>query len=242
MSAFVDTHRDRFGVEPVCRELQIAPSSYYARKSRPPSARSLRDDRLRGEIRRVFESNYGVYGADKVWASLNREGPRVARCTVERLMREMGIQGARRGKTRRTTLRDETAAKPADLVDRQFAAARPNELWVADLTYVRSYSGWVYVAFVIDVHSRFIVGWQASTSLRSDLALDALEMALWRRRGMRLDGLVHHSDHGVQGGFKWSSQHLVREVVGDGCWKASAGGPCDARADLVAGAAVDCAA
>jgi putative transposase len=198
MSAFVDAQRARFGVEPVCRELQIAPSSYYARKTRPPSARSLRDDRLRGEIRRVFESNYGVYGADKVWASLNREGTRVARCTVERLMRAMGIQGARRGKTRRTTLRDETAAKPADLVDRQFAAARPNELWVADLTYVRSYSGWVYVAFVIDVHSRFIVGWQASTSLRSDLALDALEMALWRRRGMRLDGLVHHSDHGVQ--------------------------------------------
>ncbi len=198
MSAFVDAHRDRFGVEPVCRELQIAPSSYYARKTRPPSARSLRDASLRGEIRRVFDSNYGVYGADKVWASLNREGTRVARCTVERLMREMGIQGARRGKTRRTTLRDQTAAKPADLVDRQFAASRPNELWVADLTYVRSYSGWVYVAFVIDVHSRFIVGWQASTSLRSDLALDALEMALWQRRGMRLDGLVHHSDHGVQ--------------------------------------------
>jgi putative transposase len=198
MSAFVDAQQDRFGVEPVCRELQIAPSSYYARKTRLPSARSLRDDRLRGEIRRVFESNYGVYGADKVWASLNREGTRVARCTVERLMREMGIQGARRGKTRRTTLRDETVAKPADLVDRQFAASRPNELWVADLTYVRSYSGWVYVAFVIDVHSRFIVGWQASTSLRSDLALDALEMALWRRRGMRLDGLVHRSDHGVQ--------------------------------------------
>jgi putative transposase len=198
MSAFIDTHRDRFGVEPVCRELQIAPSSYYARKTRPPSRRALRDLELRREIRRVFDSNYGVYGADKVWATLNREGTRVARCTVERLMRDLGIQGARRGKTRRTTIRDQTAAKPADLVDRQFAAARPNELWVADLTYVRSYSGWVYVAFVIDVHSRFIVGWQASTSLRSDLALDALEMALWRRRGLRLDGLVHHSDHGVQ--------------------------------------------
>ncbi len=153
---------------------------------------------MKEQIGRVFDANYGVYGADKIWAALNREGTPVARCTVERLMRELGLRGARRGKTKRTTIRDEQAAKPADLVDRRFTASQPNKLWVADLTYVRSYAGWVYVALVIDVFSRFIVGWQASTSLRSDLALDALEMALWQRRGMRLDKLVHHSDHGVQ--------------------------------------------
>ena len=198
MSVFIDTHRERFGVEPICRELQIAPSTYYALKSRPASQRALRDEQLKEQIGRVFDANYGVYGADKVWAALNREGMRVARCTVERLMRELGLRGARRGKTRRTTIRDEQAVKPAALVDRQFVASRPNELWVADLTYVRSYAGWVYVALVVDVFSRFIVGWQASTSLRSDLALDALEMALWQRRGVHLEGLVHHSDHGVQ--------------------------------------------
>jgi putative transposase len=208
MSTFIDSQRERFGIEPICRELEIAPSTYYAQKSRPASRRSLRDEQLKQQIGRVFDANYGVYGADKVWAALNREGTRVARCTVERLMRALGLRGARRGKTRRTTIRDESAAKPADLVDRQFVASRPNELWVADLTYVRSYAGWVYVAFVVDVFSRFIVGWQASTSLRSDLALDALEMALWQRRGMHLDGLIHHSDHGVQGEFKWSSQRL----------------------------------
>jgi putative transposase len=198
MSSFIDTHRERFGVEPICRELEIAPSTYYAHKSRPASLRALRDEQLREQIGRVFDANYGVYGADKIWAALNREGTAVARCTVERLMRALGLQGARRGKTKRTTIRDEQAAKPADLVDRRFTASQPNELWVADLTYVRCYAGWVYVALVVDVFSRFIVGWQASTNLRADLALDALEMALWQRRGMHLDGLVHHSDHGVQ--------------------------------------------
>jgi putative transposase len=198
MSTFIDTHRERFGVEPICRELEIAPSTYYAHKSRPASLRALRDEQLKEQIRLVFDANYGVYGADKIWAALNREGTAVARCTVERLMRELGLRGARRGKTKRTTIRDEQAAKPADLVDRCFTASQPNRLWVADLTYVRSYAGWVYVALVIDVFSRFIVGWQASTSLRADLALDALEMALWQRRGMHLDKLVHHSDHGVQ--------------------------------------------
>jgi putative transposase len=198
MSAFIDTHRERFGIEPICRELEIAPSTYYAQKRRPASQRALRDEQLKEQIRLVFDANYGVYGADKVWAALNREGTAVARCTVERLMRALGLRGARRGKTKRTTIRDEQAAKPADLVDRRFSSSQPNELWVADLTYVRSYAGWVYVALVVDVFSRFIVGWQASTSLRSDLALDALEMALWQRRGMHLAGLVHHSDHGVQ--------------------------------------------
>ena len=206
MSVFVDEQRERFGVEPICRELQIAPSTYYAQKTRPLSQRSLRDADLKEQIGKVFDDNYGVYGADKIWAALNREGVRVARCTVERLMREQGIQGARRGKTRRTTVSDETSMKPADLVERKFVAAGPNMLWVADLTYVRTYAGFVYVAFIIDVYSRFIVGWQAATSPRSDLALEALEMALWRRRSDRLDGLVHHSDRGVQPGFKGPSQ------------------------------------
>jgi putative transposase len=198
VSLFVDEQRERFGVEPICRQLQIAPSGYYARKTRPPSKRALRDAELKPQITRVFQANYGVYGADKVWAALKREGLPVARCTVERLMRELGLRGAIRGKTRRTTISDETTAKPADLVERRFVASRPNQLWVADLTYVRTYAGFVYVAFVIDVYSRFIVGWQASTSLRADLALDALELALWRRRSDRLDGLVHHSDRGRQ--------------------------------------------
>jgi putative transposase len=202
---YIDAHRDEFGVEPICDVLaeagvQIAPSSYYAAKTHTPSARALRDEQLRAEITRVFDANYGVYGADKVWAQLNREGIAVARCTVERLMRELGLRGAVRGKTRRTTIVDPAAARPADLVDRRFRAAAPNRLWVADLTYLRTWSGWVYAAFVIDVYSRLIVGWQLATHLRTDLALDALEMAIWRRRQQEADlsVLVHHSDRGVQ--------------------------------------------
>ena len=173
MSAFIDTHRERFGVEPICRQLQVAPSSYYAAKRRPPSARAQREAELEPLIAKVFADNYGVYGADKVWAVLNRQGVRVARCTVERLMRRLGLKGAVRGTARRTTISDERAARPADLVARTFAAPAPNRLWVADLTYVRTWSGWVYVAFIVDVHSRYLVGWQASTSLRAELALDA---------------------------------------------------------------------
>ena len=200
MIAYIDAHRERFGVEPICRVLQFAPSTYYAAKQRPPSQRAQRDRQLKAQIRRVWEENYRVYGADKIWAQLNREGTRVARCTVERLMRELGIQGAVRGKTRRTTVPSEIAVRPADLVERRFAAPAPNRLWVADLTYVRTWTGFAYVAFVIDVYARTIVGWQASTSLRTDLALDALEQALWARSrdGRSLDGLVHHSDRGVQ--------------------------------------------
>jgi transposase InsO family protein len=210
MIAYVDRHRDRFGVEPICQLLPIAPSTYYARKQRPPSARAVRDAKLKAEIRRVYDDNFGVYGARKVWRQLHREAIPVARCTVERLMGELGLRGAVRGKTRRTTTSDVTAARPADLVDRDFAVARPNRLWVADLTYVATWSGFVYVAFIIDAFSRFIVGWQAARSLRTDLALDALEMAIWRRQA-QLDGLVHHSDRGSQGGFNWSSQHLGSE-------------------------------
>ena len=216
---FIAANKERWGVEPVCRVLQIAPSTYYAAASRPPCLRRQRDDRLKAEIRRVWDEHRQVYGADKVWAQLNREhraqtpvgqGDRVdhvARCTVERLMRALGLRGVVRGKRSvRTTVGDGAADRPADLVARQFRAPAPNRLWVADLTYVKTHSGWVYVAFVVDVFSRFVVGWQASRSLRTDLALDALEMALWRRRavggapgaGGRLDGLIHHSDRGVQ--------------------------------------------
>src|SRR5262245_43187113 len=199
MVSFIDMHRERWGGEPICRVLQFAPSTYYAATTRPPSARELRDEGLRAAIRRVWGENFGVYGADKVWAQLKREGVRVARCTVERLMRALGLRGVVRGKARvRTTLADEAAARPADLVKRRFAAPAPNRLWVADLTYVATASGWVYVAFISDVFSRYVVGWQASRSLSAELALDALEMALWRRRRRRLDGLVHHSDRGGQ--------------------------------------------
>lgn len=203
--AFIDANRHRrsadglvWGVEPICRVLQVAPSTYYAARSRRPSARAVRDAELVTEIRRVHAENYSVYGADKVWTQLNREGTRVARCTVERLMRQEGLRGATRGRTWTRTVAGDETSRPADLVDRDFRAPAPNRLWVADLTYVKTHAGWVYVAFVIDVHSRMIVGWQASTSLRTDLALDALEMAIWVRRDQDLDGLVHHSDRGVQ--------------------------------------------
>jgi putative transposase len=198
--AYIDAYRERFGVEPICRALQFAPRTYWAAKARPLCARARRDDELKPEIVRVHAENFGVYGADKVWAQLNREGHRVARCTVERLMRQLGLRGAVRGKPKRTTTPDVTAPRPADLVDRDFTAPAPNRLWVADLTYVRTWSGFVYVAFITDVYSRMIVGWQASTSLRTDLALDALEQAIWTRQraGHDLDGLVHHSDRGVQ--------------------------------------------
>jgi putative transposase len=197
--SFIAANKARWGVEPICRVLQVAPATYYAAVNRPPSARSVRDDTLQAAITRVWTEHQAVYGADKVWAQLQREGTPVARCTVERLMRGLGLRGVVRGKTSvRTTVSDAAAARPADLVQRQFRAAAPNRLWVADLTYVKTHSGWVYVAFIIDVFSRYVVGWQASRSLRTDLALDALEMALWRRRGQELAGLVHHSDRGVQ--------------------------------------------
>ena len=204
--AYIDAHRDRFGVEPICRVLtehgcKIAPNTYWVAKKRPPSARALRDEELKPQITRVHSENLDVYGADKVWTQLNREGTRVARCTVERLMGELGLSGVRRGKAYKVTTRsDERQHRPSDLVDRDFTAPAPNRLWVADLTYVKTHVGWVYAAFIIDVFSRMIVGWQLSNSLRSDLAIDALEMAVWNRtrEGQVLDGLVHHSDKGVQ--------------------------------------------
>jgi len=197
MIAYIDTHRDRFGVEPICQLLPIAPSTYYDAKRRPPSARALRDEELKAAIARVHRDNFGVYGARKVWRQLGREGIAVARCTVERLMADLGLEGVRRGRTRRTTTPDAATPRPADLVERDFSAQRPNQLWVADLTYVATWSGFVYVALVVDAFSRFLVGWQAARSLGTDLALDALELAIWRRQG-QLEGLVHHSDRGSQ--------------------------------------------
>jgi putative transposase len=176
----------------------------------------LRDAELKPLIARVHRDNFGVYGVDKVWAQLNREGVRVARCTVARLMRDLGLRGVIRGKPKYTTVAGDGADRPRDLVDRSFVAGAPNRLWVADLTYVRTWSGFVYVAFITDVYSRMIVGWQASRSLRSDLALDALEQAIWARseRGQRLDELVHHSDHDTQPGLNRSSQHrFVGSIV-----------------------------
>ena len=196
MITYIEDHKEEFGVEPICRHLPIAPSTYYEAKTRPPSARRLRDEQLKTEIARVFTSNLSVYGARKVWRQLNREGILVARCTVARLMAELGIYGTTRGKAPFTTTPAEFTHRPADLVERNFTADRPNQLWVADLTYVRTHSGFVYVAFIVDVFSRFIVGWQASRSLHAELALDALEMAIWSRGD--LDGLIHHSDRGSQ--------------------------------------------
>lgn len=201
MASFIDDHREDLGVEPICAMLPIAPSTYFAYKARqvhpellPPRAR--RDAVLRQEIKRIWEDNFKVYGVRKVWRQAKREGIEVARCTVARLMREMGLQGAIRGKKCKTTVPDDSLARPADLVQREFAASRPNELWVADLTYVATWRGFAYVAFIIDVFGRVIVGWRASNSLRTGLALDALEQALHAR--VTTDRLVHHSDRGVQ--------------------------------------------
>jgi putative transposase len=213
MSVFIDEHKADFGVEPICRALQIAPSTYYAVKSRQrdPSARTLRDAALLAEIRRVHEQSHGLYGARKVWWQLRLDGIPAARCSVERLMRQAGLEGVVRGKRRRTTICDEQADRPADLVDRDFSADVPNRLWVADFTYVMTWSGVVYVAFVIDAFSRRIVGWKADTTMKTSLVLDTLEMALWSRQrdGIALAaGMVHHNDAGSQGGFTRSSQHL----------------------------------
>jgi len=201
MVAFIDEHRETYGVEPICRQLPIAPSLYYEQKAREQDPRRnplriARDAELREAIERVWKENFGVYGARKVWLQLRREGVAVARCTVERLMRAMGLRGVVRGRKTRTTIPADLAERPRDLVQRQFQADGPNRLWVADLTYVMTWRGFVYVAFVTDVFSRKIVGWRVSSSLRSDLALDALEQALHDRKDV--ENLVHHSDRGVQ--------------------------------------------
>ncbi|WP_373605811.1 IS3 family transposase [Nitrosomonas eutropha] len=201
VNAYIDRHRDVYGVEPICKVLQVAPSAYrrHAARQRCPklrSARSQRDEGLMAEIRRVWQANMQVYGVRKVWYQLQREGIAVARCTVERLMRRLGLQGVRRGKRVRTTIADGSQACSLDRVNRHFHADRPNQLWVSDFTYVSTWQGWLYVAFVIDVFARRIVGWRVSTTMSTDFVLDALEQALYDRRPA--ESLIHHSDRGSQ--------------------------------------------
>ena len=203
MTAFIDEHRDVYGVEPICKVLPIAPSTYYTQAARRVDPelrpnRAWRDDALCQEIRRVWDENKQVYGVRKVWKQLRREGYGTARCTVERLMRRLGLRGVIRGRTVKTTVSDKATPCPLDKVNRQFRAARPNALWVSDFTYVSTWQGFVYVAFVIDVFARRIVGWKVSSSARTDFVLDALEQALHARRPAGDEGLIHHSDRGVQ--------------------------------------------
>ncbi len=216
MVRYIDSHRACFGVEPICSVLQVAPSTYYSAKSRPPSARTVRDTSLKVTLLALWRANYEVYGVRKLWKAAVRAGEDVGRDRVARLMRELGIRGVRRGRKVRTTRRDETASRAADLVERHFHASRPNQLWVTDLTYVASWAGTVYACFIVDVFSRTIVGWRVATTMATETVLDALEMARWSR-GTRLEGLVCHSDAGSQPGFKGSSQRcLVRRIVGVG--------------------------
>ena len=204
MVRFIDDHRATYGVEPICAVLPIAPSTYFRVRAQQQDAttrpdRAKRDDELRVLIQRVHDANFGVYGPRKVWRQLRREGHSVARCTVERLMREMGLAGAVRGRAWTITTQSQPALdRPADLVDRTFVATRPNQLWVSDFTYVATWAGFVYVAFVIDVFARRIVGWRVSSSMRTDFVLDALEQAIYARGGTMPAGLVHHSDQGTQ--------------------------------------------
>jgi len=203
MIAFIDDHREVHGVEPICKVLPIAPSTYHAHVAKRVdperlSARAKQDMALKAEIARVFTENFEVYGARKVWRQLNREGVAVARCTVERLMQDMGLQGVVRGKPVRTTVSDKATPCPLDHVNRQFHAPMPNVLWLSDFTYVSTWAGFVYVAFVIDAYARRIVGWRVSRTAQAGFVLDALEQALHDRRPTRRDGLIHHSDRGVQ--------------------------------------------
>jgi len=218
MVRFIDQHRDSYGVEPICAVLPIAPSTYFLRKAQQQdatkrSARAQRDDDLRAAIQGVWDENEQVYGPRKVWRQLRRDGIRVARCTIERLMRAMGLKGVTRGRAWVVTTRpDATTDRPEDLVDRQFTAVRPNQLWVADFTYVATWRGFVYVAFVIDVFARRLVGWRVSASLATDFVLDALEQAIYDRRRTGLQDLVHHSDRGTQLGFKGPSQRVCASL------------------------------
>jgi len=205
MIAFIDDHRGAHGVEPICKVLPIAPSTYRAQAARrrdpaklPARARARRDAELMPEIERVFEENFRVYGVRKVWRQLKREGHDLARCTVVRLMRDMGLRGVIRGKPVRTTISDKAAPCPLDHVNRQFKAPRPNALWVSDFTYVATWSGFAYVAFIIDAYARRIVGWRVSRTAHTGFVLDALEQALHQRRPLHRGGLVHHSDRGSQ--------------------------------------------
>src|SRR5260221_2145408 len=212
MVSFIDASRAAYGVEPICKQLPIAPSLYYERKAREADPRRLplrlrRDRELALEIGRVYEENYEVYGARKVWRQLGREDIVAARCTVERLMRSLGLQGVVRGRKCRTPIANDSAEWPLDRVNRQFVATRTNQLWVADFTYVATWAGFVYTAFVIDVFARRIIGWRVARSMSAELVLDALEQAIWSRSG--IDGVVHHSDTGSQYLFIRYSKRLA---------------------------------
>ena len=214
MITFIDEQRARWGVEPICRTLAVAPSSYFAAKTRAPSARAVRDEVLSADITRIHAAHFSVYGVRKAWLVLRREGITVGRDQVGRLMRGLGLAGATRTKRVRTTRPAPLSARPADLVERVFTAATPNRLWVADLTYVWTRAGFVYTAFVVDVFSRAIVGWRVSVSLHAELALDALEMAI-AARGSALSGLIHHSDRGVQYlSIRYTERIAEAEAVG----------------------------
>ncbi len=206
MVDYIEAHRGEFGVEPICETLQFAPSTYYDNRTRPPSARTVSDEELKPELKRIWDENYQVYGRRKLWRQAVREGFEVGRDRVARLMGELGISGAVRGKTSRTTIPDAKAERPADLVDRNWNVEAPNRLWVTDLTEVATWAGKVYLCFIIDVYSRMFVGWRAATHMRTDIVLDALEHAVWTR-DQRLDGLSSHSDAGSQfTAFRYTSR------------------------------------
>jgi putative transposase len=212
VSAFIDAHRDRFGVEPICRELEVSASAYRARRTRPPSNRALRDAWLLAQIRRVHEASNGVYGQFKVWDELNDTGVVVARCTVERLMRAQGIVGVGPAKTKKTTIPGPAPVPAADLVRRNFSASRPDELWLADFTYVRTWEGWAYLAIILDVYTRRIVGWQLAPHMRQSLVTDAFEMALHARQEHE-GGLIAHSDNGAQYTSCEYTERLIRAGI-----------------------------
>ena len=234
---FVDVNRAEFGVEPVCAALQVAPSTYWSAKRRPPSARALRDAKLMPLLLVLWQANYSVYGSRKLWVAARRAGHDIGRDQVARLMRQLGIRGVKRTKTVRTTRPDPKAARPPDLVERAFTAERPNRLWVTDLTHVATWSGVAYVCFITDAFSRRIVGWRVASHMRTQTVLDALEMARWSR-GARLEGLITHADAGSQGGFNRWLQHLDVEVC-DGQAVGVVGDADGETGDEVAGASAD---
>ncbi len=238
---FIAAEKAAYSIAIMCRVLEVSRSGYHAWTRRPPGPRALEDARLTNRIRELHRKRRGVYGSPRIWSDLVLDdGERIGRKRVERLMRQAGLSGLVTKKWRATTIRVPGVRVADDLLDRNFAAGAPNRCWVADITYLRTWEGWLYLVAVQDLYSRRIVGWAMADHMRAELVTDALEMALAHRRPAR--GLIWHSDQGSQGGFNSSSQHLVMEVGGDGCWGASAGGSCDAWADVVAGAAVGRAA
>ena len=237
MTAFVVAHRDRFGVEPICRALQVAPSAVRSRLARRVCARRLADEAVKPTLLAVFDENYRVYGRRKMKAALRREhGINLDKDRIARLMRELGIRGATRSRTTVTTRTDRSSPRAPDLVQRRFRACRPNELWVTDFTYVATWSGFVFTAFVVDVYSRRIVGWRTAASMTTPLVMDALEMAIFSRRHQLIGGVIAHSDAGSQGELNRSSQHLTMMEVCSGA-KAAVGGQGASAGDEVTGAA-----